>query len=268
MYLLVVAIVGGNVEHARKPSAETCGETALEQGDILHCVGIECREETAQMVNIIQGYAVQQEEVLVRPSATHIHTAGPLVARLHTRKQLDSLEDVGLAKQNGHCFELLHRHLQCRYLRRLARIDSLGGDNHLLKQDAGAQAVVANHVALHSECVADRLVAHKGNTQKSRRLLQRQGITAVDIGSGALAATRVNHRGANQCLSSGVVDHCARHCVLGKRSPRGQQQQRQDDVSGHSSNNCESVLLKKGWIKSGAISHKGCSTKRLRCIRG
>ena len=51
--LLVVAIVGRYVEDAGEPSAEASRETALIEGDVLYGIGVEGREKTAHVVDIV-----------------------------------------------------------------------------------------------------------------------------------------------------------------------------------------------------------------------
>ena len=79
----VVAVVGGDVEDGRKAAAETCGEAALVKLYVLHGVGVEGGEEAAEVVDVVHGYAVQEEEVLVGATATDVHACSALTAVLH-----------------------------------------------------------------------------------------------------------------------------------------------------------------------------------------
>ena len=70
--LLQVAVVGTYVDHRRQTSAIACRETALVEVDVLHDVGVEGREQTAQVVHLVERRPVEQEEVLVVASPVDI----------------------------------------------------------------------------------------------------------------------------------------------------------------------------------------------------
>ena len=96
---LPVAIVGAHVDDRRQPAAVACGETALVEVDVLHHVGVERREETHRVVNLIERCAVDEEEVLVVVAAMHVESRGHLDALLHTRQALQRLYHVGRRQQ-------------------------------------------------------------------------------------------------------------------------------------------------------------------------
>ena len=96
---LPVAIVGAHVDDRRQPAAVACGETALVEVDVLHHVGVERREETHRVVNLIERCAVDEEEVLVVVAAMHVESRGHLDALLHTRQALQRLHHVGRRQQ-------------------------------------------------------------------------------------------------------------------------------------------------------------------------
>ena len=112
----VVAVVGGNVEDAGESSAEAGGETAFEEGDVLDGVGIESREEAAEMVDVVERDAVEEEEVLVRAASAHVHAAGAFVTGLYAGEELDGFNDVGFAKEDGDGFELFNGHFEGTHL--------------------------------------------------------------------------------------------------------------------------------------------------------
>ena len=94
----VVAVVGGDVEDGRKAAAETCGEAALVKLYVLHGIGVEGREEAAEVVDVVHGYAVEEEEVLVGSTATDIHACSAFTAVLDAGEELDGLDDIGFTE--------------------------------------------------------------------------------------------------------------------------------------------------------------------------
>ena len=68
------------------------------------------------MVHIIERDAVKEEQVLVGAATAHIHATGAFVAALHAGQQLDGLDDVCLAEEDGNRLNLLHRYFYGTHL--------------------------------------------------------------------------------------------------------------------------------------------------------
>ena len=140
MPLTVVAVVGGNVENTGDATREAGGEGALVERYILDGVAVEGGEEAAQVVDVVEGHSVEEEQVLVGTTSTDIDAAGPLTATLHTGQQLDGLQHVGLAEDDGNELYLLDWHLDGGHLAHLRAGDAVGSDDHLVEIHGGLQA--------------------------------------------------------------------------------------------------------------------------------
>ena len=95
-----IAVVHADVHDARSTAAVPGRERALVQGDLLHRIGREDREQAQQVLSVIDGNAVQQEQVLVRAAAAHIHAGGARRTGLHAGKKLKGLEHVRFAQDH------------------------------------------------------------------------------------------------------------------------------------------------------------------------
>ena len=52
------------------------------------------------MVHVVDGHAVQQDEVLVRTAAAHIEAGRTLAAALHARHHLQDFQHIGFAEED------------------------------------------------------------------------------------------------------------------------------------------------------------------------
>ena len=209
LQMLVVAVVLRHVQHRTQPSAETGGEAAFVKGHILDGIGIEGREETAEMRHIVERHAVEQEEVLVGTAATHIHATVALTSALHTRHQLQGLDDVGLAEEHRHRLDFLHRHVHGAHLRRPHVARAFRGDGHLVEGHTLPHLHIELHIAAEGHVVGLRFIPHVGDAQADAVGLEGQRIMAVEVGHGTLAAAGVEHRGADEGLAVALVGHRA-----------------------------------------------------------
>ena len=60
------------------------GETALVERHVLDGIGVEGREEAKHMVHVVYGYTIDEHQVLVGASATHVEPCRAFSAALHT----------------------------------------------------------------------------------------------------------------------------------------------------------------------------------------
>ena len=74
------------------------GEAALVEVQVVYDVGIEAGEQASEVTDVIQGNAVQQEEIVVSVSSMHVQAAHELVTGCYAGKQLQFLDDVGGAE--------------------------------------------------------------------------------------------------------------------------------------------------------------------------
>ena len=222
MDFLVVAVVLCDVEHRTEAAAETGGEGALVEGDVFHGVGVEGREETAEVTDVVEWHAVEEEEVLVGSAAAHVHAAVALAAALHAGHELQGLDDVGLAEHHGYGLDLLHGHLRGAHLRRACVADTFADDDDLVELQAGREAHVELAVAVEGEREELGFIAHILHLEFHVAGGQCQRESAVGVGDGAFAAAGVDDGGTDECLAAlGVADGAADGTVL----PHGRKRQ-------------------------------------------
>ncbi|OPZ95905.1 MAG: hypothetical protein BWY72_01905 [Bacteroidetes bacterium ADurb.Bin416] len=70
---LVVAIVHANVHHGGQSAAKPGRKTAFVQGDILDGVRVEYGEKTEQVIDVVYGDTVEQEQVFIGTTASYVH---------------------------------------------------------------------------------------------------------------------------------------------------------------------------------------------------
>ena len=97
--MLHIAVIGTHVDDARQPSAIAGREAALVEIDVFHHVGIERREQSHGVVDLVEWCAVEQKEVLVAVAAVHVEAAGQFHAFGHTAHALQRLHHVGRGEQ-------------------------------------------------------------------------------------------------------------------------------------------------------------------------
>ena len=89
-----VAVLGAHIGHRRQAARIACGEATLVEVDTLHDVGVERREQAQRVVDLIEGRAVEQEQVLVVAAAMDIEARHQFHTRSHTRRELQRLHQV------------------------------------------------------------------------------------------------------------------------------------------------------------------------------
>ena len=99
---LLVATLTVDVEHAREASAVLRRNITLIEFDIIHNIAVDGREETEQVVRVIDGVVVEEHEVLVGGTTAHAKSACALAEAFHARKGLNHLDDVHFAKCGGY----------------------------------------------------------------------------------------------------------------------------------------------------------------------
>ena len=74
MDALRIAVVHPDVHDAGGPSAVPGREGALVQGHLFHGIGSEDGKQAQQMLSVIQGYPVHEDQVLIRSAAPYIES--------------------------------------------------------------------------------------------------------------------------------------------------------------------------------------------------
>ena len=134
------------------------------------------------MVHVVDGHAVKQDQVLFRTAAADIQAGEAFHAALDAGKQLQGLDDVGLAEQGRHVLDLGQGHLQGSEVdglepRILARHDA-GGVQFGIAQ----QGKIDGGVALQVEFERSRVIADVGGFQLVPAGGQGQGIETELVG--------------------------------------------------------------------------------------
>ena len=109
---LPVPGVGDHVQHGRHPAAVLGGEAAGLQLGPSHHVGIEYREDAAQVEGVEDRHSVEEDEVLVRGSAPNVEGRREVGHRGHAGEHLDGPQRIRLGDHRegleGRGADLLH----------------------------------------------------------------------------------------------------------------------------------------------------------------
>lgn len=94
MIFFHVPLLGTNIDDRRRSSSIACRKTTLIEVYILHHVRIECRKQSAQMIDLIQRSTVQQKHILIIPPAMYIQPGKQFRAGRNTRQVLNGLDKI------------------------------------------------------------------------------------------------------------------------------------------------------------------------------
>ena len=83
--LLHVRLLRGNLQYATDPAAIFHGDARFEQLHIIHRIRVERGEQAEQVRRVIYRSAIEQNQVLVGSTTSHIISAGSLAHGGHTR---------------------------------------------------------------------------------------------------------------------------------------------------------------------------------------
>ena len=98
MKLLPVGIAVVDVHHRRNASAILGRDAALVELGFANHIAIECREDAEHVHRIEHGVSIEQDEVLVGSTSSHIETTRSLAHSLDARQCLHDLHDIGFAQ--------------------------------------------------------------------------------------------------------------------------------------------------------------------------
>ena len=140
------------------------------------------------MLGVVEGDAVEQQEVLLRSAAAHIDAAEAFGAALHARHELDGLEHVVLTEEHRSVFYHLHRQFDGAHFGTGDAGVFTGHHRRLLERRSGGQMDVDGGVALEVQFQRLLGVANVREGEIVLALRKRQRVEAVSVGNGALAA--------------------------------------------------------------------------------
>ena len=167
------------------------------------------------MVDVVHRHAVQQEEVLVWPAAAHIHARHAFRTALHARHQLHHFDDVGLAKDDGHRFDLLHGYLDAAGDGTLYVLGAFAYYLYFLQRVGTLQFGVEALVGVESQGVELGFASHKRDSDYGFVVFECEAVAAVLVGDGAFVREGVVDGSADECFTSFGVGDSSADGVLG-----------------------------------------------------
>lgn len=106
-----VSVVGPYIHYRRKTPAVAGRKRTFEECGVLYRFGRKDGEYSQQVVCVVNWNSVQHNQVLVGTSPSHIHACKTFHAGLHTRHQLNGLQQVGFSQYGRGMPDLCHRYL-------------------------------------------------------------------------------------------------------------------------------------------------------------
>ena len=185
------------------------------------------------MVDVVERHAVQENQVFVGAAATHIHPCRALGARLHARQQLQGLDDIGLAKQGRHLFQLHDGQLDGAHLGAFhVALHRPCRHGHFVQLVRLGDGDVDDGVVCQAESRLEGGIAHKRGLQAHLALAELQGVVTEVVGHRPLHGRRLVHRSADEGLLALAVHDVATdgvrlRGVLRHRHAQRQQQREQ-----------------------------------------
>ena len=109
IYVIAFGVAGlrGHVHHTRQATAVARGKRRLVERHIANGRHIEGREQTAEVVHLIDRVAVDEKEVLVVVTAAHHHARQSLEAGRNTGLHLQGLDQIHLTHDGRNASNLL-----------------------------------------------------------------------------------------------------------------------------------------------------------------
>ncbi len=211
-HLLAVAFPRPDFHHGRDAAAILGRNRALEEFHVADDVGVESGEDAEHVVRVVDGTAVEEDEVLVGGAAAHIEAAGSFAHRLDTRQGHHHLQGVGLAKDHRHVLDhidadLLDAQLGGPVLRHTLR----GDDGPFQREDLLLHHYVESAVAIDHQVELQILQRIAAEAQLAGSHRQGQFVVAIFVGRGETLARLVIHRYAHQRFPAGGIVDIALH---------------------------------------------------------
>ena len=139
------------------------------------------------MVDIINRYAVQEDEVLVRAAAAHIQAGEAFVAALHAGHHLDGLEHIGLAEEHRGIAHLGDGHFNRAKVGGVDAGFARGHHHGLLQEGRRFHHHVDHSVPLDVQRHSDGLIAQITVLKVVAASRNGEGVVAEYIGYGTRA---------------------------------------------------------------------------------
>ena len=128
-----IAFLHRNIEHRAETASVAGWESTLIQLNAVDGIGIENREKAEHVLHIVQGHAVEQDQVLIGSAAAHIQAGRSFVTAFHAGQQLDGFDHVDFTEQGRKLAYLLDRQVDGAHLVAVGEARSrTGADGHLI----------------------------------------------------------------------------------------------------------------------------------------
>ena len=203
--LLHVAVVGADVHDAGHASAVARGERAFVERHFLDRLRLEDGEESQHVIDVVDGHAVQQDQVLIRTAATHVEARHALVAALHARHHLQDLQHVGFAEQDRRILDLSQGNVHRPEVGGLDAGILLGHHRGAGKHFARLQRDIDHRVPAQVQVQDLVLVTDIRVLEIVNPGREGQGIIAEIVGDRALAGLPFDQARADQRLTARTV---------------------------------------------------------------
>ena len=203
-----VSVVGPYIYYRRKTPAVAGRKRTFEECGVLYRFGRKDGEYSQQVVCVVNWNSVQHNQVLVGTSPSHIHASKTFHAGLHTRHQLNGLQQVGFSQYGRGMPDLCHRYLMrshgCAFY---AGLPLVREHYDLCQLVIAVQSDVEQGVFRQLEPAMPAFVAQVGENQFRFPFRQGEGIETERIGGSTCGTTTLKDIGTNQRLGRRSVGH-------------------------------------------------------------
>ena len=150
------------------------------------------------MVDVVHGYAVEEEEVLVGATAADIHACSALTAVLHAWEELDGFDDIGFTEKHGHGFDLLDGYLDAAGDGALNVFDTLAHYPYFLQRVGTDEFGVDAVVGIEGDGMELGFASHKGDADNGCVALEGEAVAAMLVGDSTFVRKGVVDGGTDE----------------------------------------------------------------------
>ena len=193
------------------------------------------------MVHVVDGDAVQQDEVLIRSATADVKACESFVSSLHPRHQLDGLQDIGLAEDDRRPLDMDERNVDGAEVGALDAGVLLGHDHGFPDLGRRSQDDVQGRIPLQVQFQGDTFIADVAVLQGDLPAGNGQGIITIGVRNGPSRGFRAGflHQdtGADQGFAGASVRDVSAHgggaAGLSRSGKGGQDGRQQANPSSH-----------------------------------
>ena len=205
-----VAFFHVDFEHRGEATAIARREASFGEGYVSNGIGIEDGEDAEQVRGVIDGYAVEQYEILIGAATAHVQAGLAFASGLHARQQLQGFEDVHFTHEGGKFFDLLYGHGGLAHLGvALNAIYFFGYDFYFLQDLSLGEPDVELEVLVEQEAQFLSFIAYVREQQINAVRRQGKAEKAIGVGNGTLFGAQVKDRGGDEFFAAICILHIA-----------------------------------------------------------